>query len=70
MFAVRAATLLYGRDETGGARFDLADMISRRLGVLRPEAERLLLAHLHDRDGDPVSVARRLTGQAGLPGDD
>jgi hypothetical protein len=64
MFAVRAATLLYGRDENGGARFDLAvDMISRRLGVLRPEAERLLLTHLHDRDGDPISVARRLTGE-------
>ncbi|NMO94088.1 hypothetical protein [Actinomycetospora sp. TBRC 11914] len=66
MFAVRAATLLYGRDETGGARFDLAvDIISRRLGVLRVEAERLLLAHLHDRAGDPVSVARRLTRGGG-----
>jgi hypothetical protein len=63
-FATRVSTLLYGPDDRVRARYDLAiGIVSRRLGIDRSGAERLLLVNLR-WSADPVLVAERLTGHA------
>lgn len=59
MFARRATSLLYGRDEADGSRYRFAvTLVGRALNLSRAAAEHLLRPHL--RHADPVSVAERL----------
>jgi hypothetical protein len=61
MFVRRATRLLYGAEETQAGRYQLAvSLISRCLDLARPDAEDLLLPHLHGDARDPVAVAERL----------
>lgn len=65
MFAVRATTVLYGPVDRPRSRYDRAvEILSRRLGLDGPDAERLLLAHLGP-PADPLGVADRITRRFG-----